>query len=71
MAAGKLFHVHIGDNNRLPPGRGMIDFGEILAVLKKIEYSGWMTAELLSRPDADTAAQQTLEHLHRILKGSQ
>jgi sugar phosphate isomerase/epimerase len=68
MAAGKLFHVHLGDNNRLPPGKGLIDFAAILRTLKEIGYAGWLSAELLGKPDLDTAGQQTLDHMTRLTK---
>ncbi|HEX9013590.1 MAG TPA: sugar phosphate isomerase/epimerase family protein [Anaerolineaceae bacterium] len=67
-AAGVLFHVHIGDNNRLPPGRGMIDFREILRTLRAAGYTGWVTAELLALPDGDTAARQTMDVMLPLLK---
>ena len=61
MAAGKLFYVHLGDNNRLPPGRGLIDFRAILSVLRDGGYDGWLSAELLPLPDLDTAALLTAQ----------
>ena len=60
MRAGVLWHVHLGDNNRLPPGQGLIDFAAIVSTLKDIGYSGYLSAELLAKPDPDTAAEQTL-----------
>ena len=68
MAAGRLFHVHLGDNNRLPPGQGLIDFAAILAALHAAGYDGWLSAELLGRPDPDTAARQTVEHITPLMK---
>ena len=68
MAVGKLFHVHLGDNNRLPPGKGLIDFPAILRTLKEIGYAGWLSAELLGKPDPDTAGQQTLDHMTRLMR---
>lgn len=67
MAAGRLLHVHLGDNNRLPPGRGLIDFLAIVAVLREIGYNGYLLAELLAKPDPDTAAQQTLTYMRSLL----
>ncbi len=68
MAAQKLFHVHLGDNNRLPPGKGLIDFGAILRTLHTIGYTGWLSAELLGKPDPDTAGQQTIDHMTHLMK---
>jgi 5-keto-L-gluconate epimerase len=68
MTAGKLFHVHLGDNNRLAPGRGLIDFRAIVRTLHQIGYSGWLSAELLCQPDADSAAQQTVDTMSGLLK---
>jgi 5-keto-L-gluconate epimerase len=67
-AAGKLLHIHVGDNNRLAPGRGLIDFHAILQTLGEIGYSGWLTAELLALPDPDTAARETIEVIARLLR---
>ena len=67
MAEEKLFHVHLGDNNRLPPGKGLIDFPAIVAALAEINYTGYLSAELFPKPDPDTAARQTLEYMNAIL----
>lgn len=68
MRAGKLYHVHLGDNNRLPPGGGLIDFPAIVATLRETGYTGYLSAELLCKPDADTAARQTLEYMSKLLR---
>jgi len=67
LQAGKLFHVHLGDNNRLPPGKGLIDFPAIVAALRRGGYDGFLTAELLARPDPDTAARETLTYMRSLL----
>jgi 5-keto-L-gluconate epimerase len=67
-AAGKLFHVHLGDNHRLSPGRGLIDFAAIVKTLSTIGYSGYLTAEHLALPDPDTAAQQTLVYMRNLME---
>jgi sugar phosphate isomerase/epimerase len=67
MAAGRLWHVHLGDNNRLPPGRGLISFPAIVATLQEIGYAGFLSAELLARPDPDTAAQQTVAYMRALM----
>ena len=66
MAAGKLWHVHLGDNNRLPPGQGLIDFAAIVTTLQQIGYTDWLSAELLALPDGDIAAEQTLSHMRSL-----
>lgn len=67
MAAGKLFYAHLGDNNRLPPGQGLIDFRSILRTLHEIGYDGWLSAELFPKPDPDTAAHQTADTMRKWL----
>lgn len=69
LQAGKLFHVHLGDNNRLPPGRGLIDFPAIVATLRACDYTGYLSAELLAKPDPDTAARETLTYMRKLLEG--
>ena len=68
MVAGKLWHVHLGDNNRLPPGQGLIDFPAIVATLKQSGYEGALSAELLARPGPDTAARLTAERMRPLLQ---
>ncbi|MGA2820021.1 MAG: sugar phosphate isomerase/epimerase family protein [Anaerolineales bacterium] len=68
MRADKLWHVHIGDNNRLPPGQGMIDFAKVIAILGEIGYDGFLSAELLGQPDPDTAAKCTMARMRALLE---
>jgi len=70
MEAGRLWHVHLGDNNRLPPGRGMIDFCALLHLLRDLGYYGALSAELLALPDPDTAARQTVEYMRPLLEAA-
>lgn len=70
MQAGKLWHVHLGDNNRLPPGRGLIDFAAIVSTLRQGGYAGYLSAELLAKPDPDTAARETLEFMIPLVRRS-
>jgi sugar phosphate isomerase/epimerase len=67
MRLGKLFHVHLGDNNRLPPGCGLIDFAQIAAALREGGYAGYLSAELLAMPDPDAAAAQTAAYMRGVL----
>ncbi len=65
MAAGRLYYVHLGDNNRQPPGCGLIDFPAILKALSDSGYSGWLSAELLRLPDGDLAGHMTSEAMRK------
>lgn len=57
-AKDRIGHVHFADSNRRYPGAGHIDFPEIIAKLKKIGYSGFISAEILPLPDFKTAAKK-------------
>ena len=66
----KLWHVHIGDSNRLPPGKGHIDFGRAVAALREIGYEGYLSAELLPIPDRDRAAEETIRYMRAMVPGN-
>ena len=70
MAAGRLWHVHLGDSNRLSPGRGHIDFAGIVSTLAEIGYEGYLCAELLPRPDPDVAASDTIRHMRPFVQAA-
>lgn len=70
MRAGRLWHVHLGDNNRRPPGEGMIDFGALVRTLRAAGYDGALSAELLALPDPDTAARRTVEFMRPLLEAA-
>jgi sugar phosphate isomerase/epimerase len=42
-----LMHVHLADSNRSVPGSGHLDFERILRALVDVEYSGYLTFELI------------------------
>lgn len=68
LTAGVLWHVHLGDNNRLPPGKGLIDFRRIVRALRDGGYDGFLSAELLAKPDPDTAAEETVRYMRGLLR---
>ncbi len=46
--AGKYVnHIHLADSNRAAPGKGHLDFVPILQAIKDIEYTGYLSFELL------------------------
>jgi len=65
--ADRLFHVHLGDSNRLAPGQGHIDFPTIVTSLCAVGYRGYLSAELLARPDGDAAAANTAQYMRSLL----
>ena len=67
QAGDLLLHVHIANSNRRYPGSGHLDFNSALQVLDGMGYQGYISAELLPLPDADTAGMKTIEFLHRCL----
>ena len=69
LKAKRLYYAHIGDNNRHPPGQGLIDFRAILSTLYSNGYEGWLSAELLPLPDPDQAAALTIQYIQPILNG--
>lgn len=68
QAENLLLHIHVGDNNRLPPGKGVINFPEIIETLKQIGYDGYLSAELFPVPTPDRAAQDTAEYLGSLIR---
>lgn len=45
-----LGHVHVGENNRRPPGYGHIAWNELVGALKKIGYTGGIVMEPFLMP---------------------
>jgi 5-keto-L-gluconate epimerase len=62
----RIFHFHVADSNRWPPGAGHLDFRSILAALLAGGYAGFVSGEFLPVPDAATGAKQAIDHLKRL-----
>jgi sugar phosphate isomerase/epimerase len=54
------------DSNRWAPGCGHLDFAKIVQTLKKINYQGYVSAEILPLPDPDSCARLTAETLSKL-----
>jgi len=52
-AGDKLGHVHIGENNRMPPGYAHIPWTELGAALRKIGYQGNVVMEPFLMPGGE------------------
>ena len=50
-----LTYVHISENDRGTPGSGHVQWDEVFATLKSVNYEGWMTIEAFSRANEDFA----------------
>ena len=68
-AAGhRIGHVHFADSNRRAMGMGHTDPAPIIAALRQIGYTGFLSAEVLPLPDSAAAARQTIASLRRCLQ---
>lgn len=67
-SAQHLIHFHANDPNRLGPGMGDVGYEDIVAVLKEIDYRGWLSVEVFDfSPGADVIAASSIEYLQRQL----
>jgi sugar phosphate isomerase/epimerase len=55
-----LGHVHFADSNRQAIGLGHTDAAAVVEGLKKMGYSGYLSAEVFALPDSRAAAQKTI-----------
>lgn len=69
--AWSLFkHVHVNDPNLLGPGMGELDFKPILATLRELGFSGWLSVEVFQFDlGPERIARESLENLHKALHG--
>jgi sugar phosphate isomerase/epimerase len=66
LDAGPLVgHIHWVDSNRQAIGFGHTDVAPIVAALRAIGYSGYLSAEVLPLPNGIAAAQQSVESVRR------
>ncbi len=63
----RLFHLHIADSNRWAAGWGHTDFEPIIAILRKMKYSGWLSAEILPKPDIQAAQEQSIRAMKTMV----
>ncbi len=64
----RLFHVHLADSNRWAPGAGHTDFARVIATLNEMNYAGWVSAEILPKPDIASAQEQTIKTMLPLLQ---
>ena len=61
-----LGHVHVADNDRMYPGHGHIQFGEVLEALDKSGYKGYIAVECLSLPEPFEVATKALSYMRSL-----
>lgn len=66
-AGRSIGHVHFADSNRMAVGLGHLDVPPVIAALREIGYTGYLSAEVFSKPDALNAAQQTINSFRAAL----
>jgi len=66
QAKDYITHIHFADSNRWAPGCGHLDFAKIVQTLKKINYQGYVSAEILPFPNPDSCARLTAETLSKL-----
>ncbi len=65
-AAGpRVGHLHFADSNRQAIGWGHTDMTPIMAALREINYTGYLSAEVLPLPDSVSAARRSMESFRR------
>lgn len=62
-AGSSICHVHLGDNNRLLPGYGSIDWTKCFQALKQIGYAGFLNLECSTCGDPAVTLPKTAEFL--------
>lgn len=67
LSAGEyLKHIHFADSNRLYPGAGHIDFPNIVNLLNRAAYHGFISGEMLPKPDLNTSITKFYEYMREI-----
>ena len=69
-AAGeRVAHVHLGDNNRLLPGHGRLDWSSIFDALREIGFEGAVNLECSTEGDPAQTLPATAERLRPLMHG--
>ena len=65
-AKAHLVHMHIADSNRQAPGKGNMNFPEIIRMLKAMDYQHYCTLEIAQGADSLTTAKEAMDYLRSI-----
>ena len=64
----RIGHIHFADTNRHAIGFGHLAVREIIESLKDINYTGYLSAEILPKSDPMEAARQTIESFRKHVR---
>lgn len=67
QAGRHVGHVHFADSNRQAMGFGHTDPAPVIAALREIHYTGFLSAEIFPLPDPMTAARQTISSIRSLI----
>ena len=70
-AGSHIGHVHLGDNNRLLPGQGSIDFTSGFKALRKVGYRGFLALECIIPKNLDIELSECVRFLRRCISESE
>ncbi len=59
--ASLVKYIHFADSNRWAPGWGHLDFDDVFDGLRRANFDGWSSIEILPEPDPDSAAKKAAE----------
>jgi len=66
-AADVAWHIHFSDSNRRWPGSATIPFERVISALEDIHYPGFVSLEIQPWPDPMSAAQNSIQHLRKLI----
>ncbi|WP_157000482.1 sugar phosphate isomerase/epimerase family protein, partial [Leucobacter komagatae] len=66
-AGDRTRHVHLGENNRLLPGQGSLNWIDIFQTLKEVGYSGSVNLECSTSGDPQITLPQTAAYLRELI----
>ena len=62
-----ICHVHLGENNRLLPGRGSVNWKKGLDTLREIGYDGFLSLECSTCGDPEKTLPETVNYLRNLM----
>ncbi|MFP3121864.1 sugar phosphate isomerase/epimerase [Ectobacillus funiculus] len=65
-ANGHFIYIHIADSNRQAPGKGDLNFNQIINTLKIIGYKGFITPEIMQGSNNYEEAKAAIDYLTLI-----